>query len=77
MKGYHSRKERIRKPKRIVIIVCEGKKTEITYFNRFKTRNSGVHIDTVHGKCTDPKNIVDFAEERMTNKWSIDFDEGD
>ena len=77
MKGYYSRKERIRKPKRTVLIVCEGEKTEITYFNKFKIRNSGVHIDAVHGKCTDPKNIVDFAEERMNNKWSIDFDEGD
>ena len=77
MKGYESRKEQIRKPKRTVIIVCEGKKTEVIYFNGFKMRNSGVHIDAIHGKCTDPKNMVDFAEQRMNDKWSIDFEEGD
>ncbi|MCK5040236.1 MAG: RloB domain-containing protein [Candidatus Aenigmarchaeota archaeon] len=75
-KGYRSRKEEIRKPKRKVIIVCEGKKTEIIYFNGFKTRWSGVEIIPLHGKCTDPKNIVDFAKEEMHN-WSIDLDEGD
>ena len=75
-KGYHSRREGIRKPQRTIIIVCEGKETEIIYFNGFKMRNSGVDIVPMHGKCTDPKSIVAFAEERMS-KWSLDFDEGD
>jgi hypothetical protein len=75
--GYSPRKERIRKPLRKIVIVCEGKETEINYFEGLKTRNSGVDIIPVHGKCTDPKNIVLFAEERMDYKWSIDLDEGD
>ncbi|MCK5322181.1 MAG: RloB domain-containing protein [Candidatus Aenigmarchaeota archaeon] len=75
-KGYHSRREGIRKPKRKIVIVCEGKETEIIYFNGFKTRNSGIDIIPIHGKCTDPKNIVAFTEERIP-KWSLDFDEGD
>ncbi len=75
-KGYHPRKERTRKQRRRVYIVCEGEKTEIIYFNGFKERNSGVEIITVHGKYTDPINIVKFAEERM-HKWDIDFDKGD
>ncbi|GCC11523.1 hypothetical protein IPdc08_01578 [archaeon] len=49
----------------------------LKYFNGFKERNSGVEIIPVHGKCTDPLNIVKFAEERMYYRWSIDFDEGD
>jgi len=76
-KGYTSRKEGIRKPERKVVIVCEGEKTEINYFNGFKTRGSGVEIIPIHGKCTDPKSIVSYAEERMYCKWSIDLEEGD
>lgn len=75
-KGYQSRKENIKAPKKKILIVCEGKKTERLYFDGFKTRNSGVEILTPHGKCTNPKNIVDFAEYEM-KKESIDFDEGD
>ena len=75
-KGYLSRKEKFRKPRRKVVIVCEGKKTEINYFNGLKTRDSGVEIIPVHGG-TKPKHIVEYAEERMNNKWCIDFEEGD
>jgi len=75
-KGYRSRREKFRKPRRKVIIVCEGEKTEINYFNGLRTRNSGVEIISVHGG-THPKHIVKYAEERMGMKWSIDFDEGD
>jgi hypothetical protein len=76
-KGYSSRKEGNRKPERKIIIVCEGKKTEINYFNGFKIRGSGVEIIPLHGKCTDPMNIISYAEEKMYHKWSIDLDEGD
>lgn len=76
-KGYNSRKEGIRKPERKIVIVCEGEKTEIKYFHGFKIRGSGVDIIPIHGKCTDPKSIVSYAEERMYSKWSIDLEEGD
>ncbi len=75
--GYSSRRERIREPKRKIVIVCEGEKTEINYFNGFKTRGSGVEIIPVHGRCTDPKSIVDFAEKRRESRWDIDPSKGD
>lgn len=75
-KGYQSRREKFRKPRTKVVIVCEGEKTEINYFNGLKTRESGVEIIAVHGG-TNPMHIVKHAEERMSTKWSIDFDEGD
>ena len=74
--GYKSRKKGNRKPLRKVIIVCEGKKTEVNYLNGFKTRGSGVDIIPIYGKCTDPKSIVTYAEERMC-KWDVDLSEGD
>ncbi len=76
-KGYRRRRKNTRKPERKVIIVCEGAKTEKKYFNGLKTWNSGVDIVPVHGKCTDPKSIVKFAEDRMKRKWSFDLKEGD
>jgi hypothetical protein len=75
-RGYHLRKECIRKSLRKIVLVCEGKKTERKYFQGLKTRNSGVDIQPIHGKCTDPKSIVRFAEERIS-KWGVDFDDGD
>jgi len=75
-RGYRPRKENIWKPCRVVVIVCEGEKTEINYFNGFKERNSGVNIIPMHEKCTDPKNIVESAKKQIT-KHDINFKEGD
>lgn len=75
-KGYCSRKEKNRKIRKRIYIICEGEKTEHNYFNGFKERNSGVEIIPIGGQYTDPKNIVEFAEKRI-DKWSIDFEYGD
>ncbi len=75
MKRYASRKKGIRKIKNIVVIVCEGKKTEPLYFNGFKKRYSGVQIETCHEKCTDPKNITNFARKKI-KEYGIDFSDG-
>jgi len=58
-------------------LFAKEKKTERKYFEGFRTRNSGVDVRTYHGKCTDPKSIVEFAEENMKNQWAVDLDEGD
>lgn len=76
MKGYQSRKRGIRKPKRIIVIVCEGKKTEIQYFKGFRERNSGVEIEPIHGKCTDIRSMIKFAKEKISY-YGINFKEGD
>jgi len=76
MGRYSRRKINRRKPRRFVVIVCEGVKTEIQYFKGFNERNSGVKIEPLHGDCTDPKNIVSFAKEQIA-KYDLDFEEGD
>ena len=76
MSDYRPRRVRTRVTIKKLVIVCEGKKTEVQYFESFKKRNSGVDIRAVHGKCTDPKNIVKFAKERI-DEWDINFKEGD
>jgi hypothetical protein len=75
-KGYHSRKTGIRRPRNTIVIVCEGEKTEITYFEGFRERYSGVQIEPLHGGCTDPINIVKFALDQI-EYYDIDFENGD
>jgi hypothetical protein len=75
-KWYHTRRKGIKKPKRQVRIVCEGKKAEKEYFIGLMEWGGGVKIIAIHGGCTDPMGIVKYAEERM-DKWSINLDEGD
>ena len=76
MRGYKARKIWSRLPKNILVIVCEGEKTEIQYFNGFKERDSGLKIVSLHGKCTDPRNIVEFAKKQIS-RWDLNFEDGD
>lgn len=76
MKGYKSRRSRQRRPKNVILIVCEGKETEMNYFRRFNSRGCGVRIKPIHRGCTDPKSIVVEAKKAI-REYSIDFDNGD
>lgn len=73
---YMLRKIGKRVTRKFVVIVCEGSKTEMQYFQGFNERNSGVKVEPLHGKCTDAKNIVAFAE-RQIERYDLDFDDGD
>ncbi|TDJ82130.1 RloB family protein [Campylobacter volucris] len=63
-------KIRDRKPKRqeneVILIVCEGEKTEKNYLNRLKDffSLSNVSINIISGKDSDPLKIVKFAKEK-------------
>ncbi|RTJ57526.1 RloB family protein [Campylobacter jejuni] len=63
-------KIRDRKPKRqeneVILIVCEGEKTEKNYLNRLKDffNLSNVSINIISGKDSDPLKIVKFAKEK-------------
>lgn len=76
MSAYKKRRKGIRKQRRIMVIVCEGKKTEMNYFKGFKTRYSNLNIIPLHGKCTDPKNIVWFAKEQI-KEYRLKLNQGD
>ena len=75
-KGYHARKTGKRKPLRLLIIVCEGSRTEPTYFNRYRERGSGLKIKTLNCGDTDPVNLVEFAL-RQIEKNDLDLSGGD
>lgn len=76
MSGYKRRKSRIRIPRKVFIIVCEGEKTERIYFNRYRKRYSNLRIETPNSKFTDPVNLAKFAKEQI-KKGDLDLKNGD
>ncbi len=76
MSGYKRRKLRIRIPRKVFVVVCEGEKTERIYFNRYKTRYSNLRIETPNSKCTDPINLAKFSREQI-KKEALDLKNGD
>jgi hypothetical protein len=76
MSGYKRRKLRMRIPRKVFVIVCEGGKTERIYFNRYKTRYSNLRIETPNSKCTDPINLAKFSREQI-KKEALDLKNGD
>lgn len=59
----YCRKEAIREPYDVVLIVCEGEKTEPGYFEGLKKahRLSSANIKVVSGEGSDPVSIVKHA----------------
>lgn len=76
MRGYSKRRQEKRRPYDVFLLVCEGKKTERTYFNRFRTRGNNLRILTPDTKSTDPQNLVEFAIVQK-NVLGLDVDSGD
>ena len=76
MSGHKRRKQRTREPRKVYVIVCEGKETERIYFKRYRTRYSNLKIEPLNSKFTDPINLARFAKERI-NKEGLDLRNGD
>lgn len=76
MSVYKRRKQKTRIPRKVYVIVCEGKKTERIYFKKYRTRYSNLWIKTPDSKYTDPKNLTKFAEKQI-NEENLIFDNGD
>ena len=57
------RRQPVRPPHDRILIVCEGSRTEVNYFNeiRQKFRISGAHLVVTHGNGTQPIQVVDTA----------------
>ena len=68
------RKAGSRPPYSRLLIVCEGAKTEPNYFNEIRRINRvpSAHVQIVHGNVTEPRQIVDYAENAFS--LSREFD---
>ncbi|HEH4644954.1 TPA: RloB domain-containing protein [Campylobacter coli] len=55
-----------RKENEVILIVCEGEKTEKNYLNQLKDffRLSNVSINIISSKKPDPSQIVEFTKEK-------------
>ena len=76
MSGYKRRKKNTRSPRKVYVIVCEGKKTERIYFKKYRTRYSSLSIKTPDSKHTDPENLTKFAKKQIKEENLI-FNNGD
>lgn len=73
-KGYSRRRIGNRRPYQILVIVCEGQKTERNYFNNYRGQKNGLRIKTPNSRVTDPINLVKFAKGQLKG---LDIGEGD
>lgn len=74
--GAHIRKRHPRNRIKLIIIACEGTKTEPTYFKKFKKRGSGLEIVIPNTSRTDPISLVNFAIKKC-NEYGFDAKNGD
>lgn len=72
----HPRKTKTREQHKLLVIVCEGEKTERIYFNRYKKDRPGLSIELPNTSDTDPKNLVKFAISQI-KRYGLDLKNGD
>ena len=78
-------KRRKRKVKPLILIVSEGKDTEINYFKQFNDKYVNVDVKPIDknsagknkSRKTDPSNLVDKAIGYIDNKYDINEEDGD
>ena len=68
------RRRAIYSPRKKVLIVCEGKKTEPNYFNSLirDLNLTAVEVEIYNGSGSSPKSVVEFGIEKL--KMESDFD---
>lgn len=82
MEGYfnmarkHARKTNTREQRKLLVIVCEGEKTERIYFERYEEGRPNLSIKLPNTSDTDPKKLVKFAIRQIKNH-GLDLKNGD
>lgn len=80
-----SRKKGNRKVNPIIVVVCEGKETEVDYFEGFNSRYMRVDVRVANknsrgknkAKATDPESLVKKANNIKNNDFDINKKDGD
>ncbi len=64
--GKKSKNQKIsrRQTNKVVLMVCEGKITEVTYFRLIKQTLKKSNIEIIKGNGSNPKNILEKAKEK-------------
>lgn len=74
-----------RKPNPTIIIICEGKDTETTYFENFNSKYTKVDVRIIDksskgknkGRATDPESLVKKSIEILAKDYDINEKDGD
>lgn len=69
------RRKPSRSPRKSILVVCEGQKTEPAYFSFYKRqlRLSNVLLEICGDECgSDPTSVVEYAKRRFKKDRSID-----
>jgi len=75
---YRSRKYQTRDTLKHLVIVCEGERTEVIYFNRYQKRGLGVKLEVWSDRKNDPVGLVRRALKRIEDpKDPLDLTGGD
>ncbi|MEA4826889.1 MAG: RloB family protein [Clostridium sp.] len=80
-----SRKKGTRRVNPTIVIICEGKETEVNYFEGFDSKYTRVDVKVADkksrgkdkGKATDCKSLVERAIYYKENKYDINEEDGD
>lgn len=84
-KAESSRKKGNRRTNPIIVIICEGKETEVNYFDYFNSKCTKVDVKIIDkksrgknkGKITDCENLVNRAIYYKKSKYDINEKDGD
>jgi hypothetical protein len=75
---YGSRKYQTRDTLKHLVIVCEGERTEVVYFNHYQRRGLGVRLEVWSDRKNDPVGLVGCALKRIDDpKDPLDLSNGD
>lgn len=80
-----SRRGEKRKANPIIVILCEGKETEVAYFEKFNSRYTRVEVKVADrnsrgkdkSRATDPESLVKRSINIKNNKYDINKEDGD
>jgi hypothetical protein len=62
------RGQKTRKRKPVIFVICEGEKTEITYFNKYRTRESLVEVKSMPSQHKSASALVEHAKDVIKNE---------
>ncbi|MDI3486086.1 MAG: hypothetical protein PWQ50_1306, partial [Methanolobus sp.] len=74
MRDYSRRKRGQRPTRNKMLIICEGEKTEPTYFENYRTPQNNVDVIPIPSSRKDVGSIVKFAKKKVPD---LDINGGD
>jgi hypothetical protein len=62
------RSQKTRKRKPVVFVICEGEKTETTYFGKYRTRENLVEVKAMPSQHKSASVLIEHAKDVIKNE---------